>query len=78
MFGPIPLSLSWPVYVSHAEATAYARWAGPERCRPKRSGTGQLTVPRRAGNASILGQYSLLTLGREEIFNHAELGRNAC
>ena len=28
MFGTIPLPLSWPVYVSHAEASAYARWAG--------------------------------------------------
>jgi gamma-glutamyl hercynylcysteine S-oxide synthase len=28
MFGPMPLPLSWPVYVSHAEASAYARWAG--------------------------------------------------
>jgi gamma-glutamyl hercynylcysteine S-oxide synthase len=28
MFGDIPLPLSWPVYVSHAEASAFARWAG--------------------------------------------------
>lgn len=28
MFGEIPLPLSWPVYVSHAEAAAFARWAG--------------------------------------------------
>jgi ergothioneine biosynthesis protein EgtB len=28
MFEQIPLPLSWPVYVSHAEASAYARWAG--------------------------------------------------
>jgi iron(II)-dependent oxidoreductase len=28
MFGMIPLPLSWPVYVSHAEASAFARWAG--------------------------------------------------
>ena len=27
-FEEIPLPLSWPVYVSHAEASAYARWAG--------------------------------------------------
>ena len=26
MFNYIPLPLNWPVYVSHAEATAYARW----------------------------------------------------
>jgi iron(II)-dependent oxidoreductase len=28
MFDEMPLPLSWPVYVSHAEAVAYARWAG--------------------------------------------------
>ncbi len=28
MFGDIQLPLDWPVYVSHAEATAYAQWLG--------------------------------------------------
>jgi iron(II)-dependent oxidoreductase len=28
MFDDIPLPLNWPVYVSQAEAKAYARWAG--------------------------------------------------
>jgi iron(II)-dependent oxidoreductase len=28
MFGDIPFQPSWPVYVSHAEASAYARWKG--------------------------------------------------
>ncbi len=28
MFEEIPLPLDWPVYVSHAEACAYAHWAG--------------------------------------------------
>jgi ergothioneine biosynthesis protein EgtB len=28
MFEEMPLPPDWPVYVSHAEATAYARWAG--------------------------------------------------
>jgi gamma-glutamyl hercynylcysteine S-oxide synthase len=28
MFEHVPLPLDWPVYVSHAEASAYARWAG--------------------------------------------------
>jgi ergothioneine biosynthesis protein EgtB len=27
MFEELPLNLDWPVYVSHAEASAYARWA---------------------------------------------------
>ena len=28
MFESLPLPLDWPVYVSHAEASAYARWKG--------------------------------------------------
>jgi iron(II)-dependent oxidoreductase len=28
LFEELPLPLEWPVYVSHAEAAAYARWAG--------------------------------------------------
>lgn len=28
MFELVPLPLSWPVYVSHAEASAFARWRG--------------------------------------------------
>lgn len=28
MFGTIALPLSWPVWVSHAEASAFAKWAG--------------------------------------------------
>jgi iron(II)-dependent oxidoreductase len=28
MFDEVPLPLDWPVYVSHAEASAFARWAG--------------------------------------------------
>jgi formylglycine-generating enzyme required for sulfatase activity len=28
MFDEVPLPLDWPVYVSHAEARAYAAWAG--------------------------------------------------
>ena len=30
MFDEIPLPLDWPVYVSHADAMAYARWAGKQ------------------------------------------------
>jgi len=30
MFAEIALPLDWPVYVSHDEASAYARWAGKE------------------------------------------------
>ncbi len=30
MFAEVALPLDWPVYVSHAEASAYARWAGKQ------------------------------------------------
>ena len=30
MFEEIPLQMDWPVYVSHAEASAYARWANKQ------------------------------------------------
>jgi iron(II)-dependent oxidoreductase len=30
MFDEVPLPVDWPVYVSHAEALAYARWAGKQ------------------------------------------------
>jgi ergothioneine biosynthesis protein EgtB len=30
MFQEIPLPADWPVYVSHAEASAFARWAGKQ------------------------------------------------
>jgi ergothioneine biosynthesis protein EgtB len=30
MFDEVPLPVDWPVYVSHAEASAYARWAGKQ------------------------------------------------
>jgi len=32
MFAEFPLPADWPVYVSHAEASAYAKWAG--KCLP--------------------------------------------
>jgi len=28
MFDEVPMPMDWPAYVSHAEASAYARWAG--------------------------------------------------
>jgi iron(II)-dependent oxidoreductase len=46
MFAELPLPLNWPVYVSHAEAQAYARWAGkslPTEAEWQRAAYG--TVP---------------------------------
>ena len=43
MHQELPLPLDWPVYVSHAEASAYARWAGkalPTEAQWMRAATG--------------------------------------
>jgi formylglycine-generating enzyme required for sulfatase activity len=43
MFDEISLPLDWPVYVSHAEAAAYARWTGkslPSEAQWHRAGYG--------------------------------------
>ena len=45
MFDEVPLPLDWPVYVSHAEASAYARWAGkllPTEAEWQRAAYGNL------------------------------------
>ena len=44
MFEALPLPLDWPVYASHAEAAAYARWAGkslPSEAQWHRAAYGQ-------------------------------------
>jgi ergothioneine biosynthesis protein EgtB len=56
MFSEVPMPLDWPAYVSHAEAMAYARWAGkslPTEAEWQRAASGD--VP---GNASrVQGMY---------------------
>jgi iron(II)-dependent oxidoreductase len=58
MFDEIPLPLDWPVYVSHAEASAYTRWAGkqlPTEAQWHRAAFGSVAGPERAypwGNES--------------------------
>ncbi|SDV49970.1 SUMF1/EgtB/PvdO family nonheme iron enzyme [Chitinasiproducens palmae] len=47
MFGDMPLPLSWPVYVSHAEASAYARFVGkalPTEAQWVRAAEGAVTA----------------------------------
>jgi formylglycine-generating enzyme required for sulfatase activity len=51
MFDEIPLPLDWPVYVSQAEAKAYARWAGkslPTEAQWHRAAYGALSGSERA------------------------------
>jgi iron(II)-dependent oxidoreductase len=66
MFDEIPLPPDWPVYVSHAEASAYARWAGktlPSETQWHRAAFGTPTGEERLypwGNAapnSALGNF---------------------
>jgi len=48
MFDLIPLPLDWPVYVSHAEASAFARWTGhalPTEAQWQRAAFGAEEVP---------------------------------
>ena len=54
MFDEILLPPAWPVYVSHAEASAYARWAGkklPTEEQWQRASLGAFEKPR--GNADF-------------------------
>ena len=57
MFGEIRLPLDWPVYVSHAEATAYAKWLGrklPSEAQFHRAAYG--TPERRDGARVSMGR----------------------
>jgi formylglycine-generating enzyme required for sulfatase activity len=48
MFEEIPLPLSWPVYVSHSEASAYAMWKGrslPSEAQYHRAAFGESDAP---------------------------------
>jgi ergothioneine biosynthesis protein EgtB len=63
MFEALPLPPDWPVYASHAEATAYARWAGkslPTEAQWHRAAYGQLNGTERefpwGTNESQLGK----------------------
>ena len=51
MFDLLPLPVSWPVYVSHAEAAAYARWQGarlPTEAEFQRAAFGTATEEERS------------------------------
>lgn len=56
MHQDLPLPLDWPVYVSHAEASAYARWAGkalPTEAQWMRAASGAQPWPDGQCNANF-------------------------
>jgi len=78
MFGEVPLPLDWPVYVTHAEATAYAEARGgslPTEAQFHRAAEGATAVnadfecwdpvPVDAGGASSAGAVQMLGNGWE-------------
>ena len=64
MFKEIPLPMDWPVYVSHAEAAAYARWAG-RTLRRKSNGIARLSLLKVAASRSFLGARNCQNLSSE-------------
>ena len=61
MFEEVPLPPNWPVYVSHAEASAYARFVG-KLFLPRPSSIAPLTGRRKAWSEYIRGGRRLLML----------------
>jgi ergothioneine biosynthesis protein EgtB len=56
MFSEMPLPESWPVYASHAEASAYARWRGrslPTEAEFHRAAFGDTHPPAPIGNFGL-------------------------
>ncbi len=60
MFEEIALPSNWPVYVSHAEASAYARWAG--KALPSEAQWQRARV-RRTESAGAVGQFRFSAMG---------------
>ncbi len=78
MFGEIPLPLNWPVYATHTEASAYARWRGaalPTEAQFHRAAEGSAPVntdfeqwdpvPVDTGGANVHGVSQMLGNGWE-------------
>jgi iron(II)-dependent oxidoreductase len=65
MFDEVPLPPDWPVYVSHAEASAYARWAGkslPTEAEWQRAAYGNVKEDGRTYPPGSMGSSAILIL----------------
>jgi iron(II)-dependent oxidoreductase len=80
MFDLIPLPMTWPVYVSHAEASAYARWRGarlPTEAEFQRAAFGSAAGEREhpwgsASPASEHGTFDFVSWDPEPVGSHPQ------
>ena len=85
MFDEVPLPLDWPVYVSHAEASAYARWAGKRlpteeqwhRAAYGAQGVCEREYPWAGEQSATLGQHPLSNAWDPAPVNAGALGESA-
>jgi formylglycine-generating enzyme required for sulfatase activity len=86
MFGQILLPLDWPVYVSYAEAAAYAKWAKktlPTEAQWQRAayGASEGKPPsysgEREGAAQVRGNFDFRRWDPEPVTEHQETNRSA-
>ena len=75
MFDEVPLPLDWPVYVSHAEASAYACWAGkalPTEAQWQRAAYGTGKDEKRHPRGPKQGNYDFRRWDPSPVNAHAE------
>ncbi len=79
LFEELPLPMSWPVYVSHAQADAYARWAGmrlptePQYHRAAYGSPGGIERPYPWGHdapAAVHGNFDFARFDPEPVDEH--------
>jgi gamma-glutamyl hercynylcysteine S-oxide synthase len=86
MFGDIPLPLEWPVYVSYAEASAYANWCNqalPTEAQWQRAAYGTQNEQQRsypwgeAAPENAVGNFDFRRWEPEPVTQHQETNRSA-
>lgn len=80
MFDDVPLPPSWPVWVSHAEASAYAKWVGktlPTEAQWHRAAFGSKSgLPWEAPKPGVHGNFGNASFDPQPVDAHPE-GRSA-